>query len=90
MTVRGAAGATGAAGTRSCAPERLSLSVLVDRIPWVAPECVESPQNLSLAADKWGFGTTLWEICSGGEKPLSTLDSSKVRNPELRLFLHPE
>lgn len=58
--------------------ERLALSVLVDRIPWVPPECIENPQNLSLATDKWGFGTTLWEICSGGEKPLSTLDSSKV------------
>lgn len=54
------------------------LTVLVDRIPWVPPECIENPQNLSLAADKWGFGTTLWEICSGGDKPLSTLDCSKV------------
>lgn len=42
------------------------------------PECIENPQNLSLATDKWGFGTTLWEICSSGEKPLSTLDTSKV------------
>lgn len=55
-----------------------SLSVLVDRIPWVPPECIENPQNLSLATDRWGFGTTLWEICSGGDKPLSTLDCSKV------------
>lgn len=54
-------------------------SVLIERIPWVAPECVEDPANLSLAADKWSFGTTLWEICSGGEKPLATLDNSKVR-----------
>lgn len=53
-------------------------SVLVERIPWVPPECIENPQNLSLATDKWGFGTTLWEICSGGDKPLSTLDCSKV------------
>lgn len=69
-------------GGRACVCERLSLSlslsVLVDRIPWVPPECIENTQNLSLATDKWGFGTTLWEICSGGEKPLSTLDSSKV------------
>ncbi|XP_047425325.1 tyrosine-protein kinase JAK2a [Mugil cephalus] len=55
----------------------LPREVLVERIPWVPPECVENPQNLSLATDKWGFGTTLWEICSGGDKPLSTLDSSK-------------
>uniref|UniRef100_A0A3Q3K8Q4 Tyrosine-protein kinase n=1 Tax=Monopterus albus TaxID=43700 RepID=A0A3Q3K8Q4_MONAL len=50
---------------------------LLERIPWVPPECIENPQNLSLATDKWGFGTTLWEICSGGDRPLSTLDCSK-------------
>lgn len=50
----------------------------MDHIPWVPPECIENPQNLSLATDKWSFGTTLWEICSSGDKPLSTLDSSKV------------
>ncbi|XP_033503192.1 tyrosine-protein kinase JAK2a [Epinephelus lanceolatus] len=55
----------------------LPKEVLVERIPWVPPECIEDPQNLSLATDKWGFGTTLWEICSGGDKPLSTLDCSK-------------
>uniref|UniRef100_A0A8C4I4M8 Tyrosine-protein kinase n=1 Tax=Dicentrarchus labrax TaxID=13489 RepID=A0A8C4I4M8_DICLA len=46
-------------------------------IPWVPPESIADPANLSLAADKWSFGTTLWEICSGGEKPLSSLDNSK-------------
>ncbi|XP_034457962.1 tyrosine-protein kinase JAK2a [Hippoglossus hippoglossus] len=55
----------------------LPKEVLVERIPWVPPECIENPQNLSSATDKWGFGTTLWEICSGGDKPLSTLDCSK-------------
>lgn len=60
-------------------PFLCALPVLVERIPWVPPECIENPQNLSLATDKWGFGTTLWEICSGGDKPLSTLDCSKVR-----------
>ncbi|XP_040915271.1 tyrosine-protein kinase JAK2a [Toxotes jaculatrix] len=55
----------------------LPREVLVERIPWVPPECIEDPQNISLATDKWGFGTTLWEICSGGDKPLSTLDCSK-------------
>lgn len=44
----------------------------------MSPECIGDPANLSLAADKWSFGTTLWEICSGGEKPLATLDNSKV------------
>uniref|UniRef100_A0A8C1FXZ7 Tyrosine-protein kinase n=1 Tax=Cyprinus carpio carpio TaxID=630221 RepID=A0A8C1FXZ7_CYPCA len=47
------------------------------RIPWVPPECILDPKNLSLASDKWSFGTTLWEICSGGEKPLASMDSSK-------------
>uniref|UniRef100_A0A672N1I7 Tyrosine-protein kinase n=1 Tax=Sinocyclocheilus grahami TaxID=75366 RepID=A0A672N1I7_SINGR len=42
----------------------------VDRIPWIAPECVQDTANLSIAADKWGFGTTLWEICYNGEIPL--------------------
>ncbi|XP_076019663.1 tyrosine-protein kinase JAK2a isoform X2 [Genypterus blacodes] len=54
----------------------LPRDILVERIPWVPPECVNNPLNLSIAADKWGFGTTLWEICRG-DKPLSTLDSSK-------------
>ncbi|XP_078426723.1 tyrosine-protein kinase JAK2-like isoform X2 [Cetorhinus maximus] len=51
--------------------------VLVERIPWVPPECIEDPKNLSLATDKWSFGTTLWEICSGGDKPLGPLDSTR-------------
>uniref|UniRef100_A0A6Q2Y6V9 Tyrosine-protein kinase n=1 Tax=Esox lucius TaxID=8010 RepID=A0A6Q2Y6V9_ESOLU len=54
----------------------LPKDILVERIPWVSPECIEDLASLSLAADKWSFGTTLWEICSGGEKPLATLDSS--------------
>ncbi|XP_036384156.1 tyrosine-protein kinase JAK2-like isoform X2 [Megalops cyprinoides] len=55
----------------------LPKEILIERIPWVPPECIEDPKKLSLVTDKWGFGTTLWEICSGGEKPLGTLDSSK-------------
>uniref|UniRef100_A0A3P8WN30 Tyrosine-protein kinase n=1 Tax=Cynoglossus semilaevis TaxID=244447 RepID=A0A3P8WN30_CYNSE len=42
----------------------------VHRIPWIAPECVKNVSALSIAADKWGFGTTLWEICYNGEVPL--------------------
>ncbi|XP_075901103.1 tyrosine-protein kinase JAK2a isoform X2 [Nelusetta ayraudi] len=57
----------------------LPREVLVDRIPWVPPECIQNPQRLSLATDCWGFGTTLWEICSGGDKPLGTLDCSKKK-----------
>ncbi|XP_062874436.1 tyrosine-protein kinase JAK2 isoform X2 [Trichomycterus rosablanca] len=57
----------------------LPREILLERIPWVAPECIVDPKNLSLATDKWSFGTTLWEICSGGEKPLANMDNSKKR-----------
>ena len=50
----------------------------MERIPWVPPECIENARNLSQAADKWSFGTTLWEICNQGEKPLGNMDISKV------------
>lgn len=55
----------------------LPKEILIERIPWVSPECIEDLANLSLSADKWGFGTTLWEICSSGDKPLATLDNTK-------------
>uniref|UniRef100_A0AAR2IJC9 Tyrosine-protein kinase n=2 Tax=Pygocentrus nattereri TaxID=42514 RepID=A0AAR2IJC9_PYGNA len=55
----------------------LPREILVERIPWVPPECIVDPKNLSLATDKWSFGATLWEICTGGEKPLANMDSSK-------------
>ncbi|MBN3302191.1 JAK1 kinase, partial [Amia calva] len=45
----------------------------VERIPWIAPECVANTSNLSVAADKWSFGTTLWEICYDGEVPLKDM-----------------
>ncbi|XP_072544513.1 tyrosine-protein kinase JAK1-like [Salminus brasiliensis] len=48
----------------------LSREECIDRIPWIAPECVKNPKALSVAVDKWGFGTTLWEICHNGEVPL--------------------
>ncbi|NXP42631.1 JAK3 kinase, partial [Leiothrix lutea] len=51
--------------------------VLVERIPWVAPECVSDPGSLALPADKWGFGATLWEIFSGGNMPLSLLEPQR-------------
>ncbi|XP_027889375.1 tyrosine-protein kinase JAK2 [Xiphophorus couchianus] len=55
----------------------LPKEILIERIPWVPPEYINEPMTLSLAADKWSFGTTLWEICSGGEKPLAMLDNTK-------------
>lgn len=50
----------------------------VRRIPWIAPECVKSASSLSVAADKWGFGTTLWEICYDGEVPLKDKKLTEV------------
>ncbi|KAJ1218046.1 hypothetical protein NDU88_005632 [Pleurodeles waltl] len=55
----------------------LPKEILLERIPWVPPECIESAKHLSVATDKWSFGTTLWEICSGGDKPLHALDSQR-------------
>ncbi|KAJ0032571.1 hypothetical protein NQD34_002652 [Periophthalmus magnuspinnatus] len=40
----------------------LGKDVVLDRIPWVAPEVVEAPERLSLESDKWSYGATLWEI----------------------------
>nr|XP_051694039.1 non-receptor tyrosine-protein kinase TYK2 isoform X2 [Oryctolagus cuniculus] len=49
----------------------LSREERVERIPWTAPECLPAGNsNLSPAADKWGFGATLLEICFDGEAPL--------------------
>ncbi|KAJ8392564.1 hypothetical protein AAFF_G00074420 [Aldrovandia affinis] len=48
----------------------LTREECVNRIPWIAPECVKNTKALSVAADKWSFGTTLWEICYNGEVPL--------------------
>ncbi|XP_044299733.1 non-receptor tyrosine-protein kinase TYK2-like [Varanus komodoensis] len=48
----------------------LSREERVDRIPWIAPECVKNVSNLSTAADKWSFGTTLLEICFDADVPL--------------------
>ncbi|NXO09695.1 JAK3 kinase, partial [Oriolus oriolus] len=55
----------------------LARDMLVERIPWVAPECVSAPGSLALPADKWGFGATLWEIFSGGNMPLSLLEPQR-------------
>ncbi|XP_006875147.1 PREDICTED: non-receptor tyrosine-protein kinase TYK2 [Chrysochloris asiatica] len=49
----------------------LSRKELVERIPWIAPECLSGgATSLSTAADKWAFGATLLEICFDGEAPL--------------------
>lgn len=53
----------------------------VHRIPWIAPECVKNASALGVAADKWGFGTTLWEICYDGEVPLKEKKPAEVGGP---------
>lgn len=70
----------------SCGTRKQSLTpspppVLTDRIPWVAPECLQEARTLGLEADKWGFGATVWEVFSGVTMPVSTLDPAKVRAP---------
>ncbi|XP_067333658.1 non-receptor tyrosine-protein kinase TYK2 isoform X2 [Channa argus] len=54
----------------------ISLSVLsreerLERIPWIAPECIENGASIGNAADQWSFGATLLEICNNGELPMS-------------------
>ncbi|NXG21531.1 TYK2 kinase, partial [Grallaria varia] len=66
----------------------LSREERVDRIPWIAPECVRDVGNLSPAADKWSFGTTLLEICFDADVPLKErTPSEKERFYEKRLCL---
>ncbi|XP_045888423.1 non-receptor tyrosine-protein kinase TYK2 isoform X2 [Micropterus dolomieu] len=54
----------------------ISLSVLsreerLERIPWIAPEYVDSGASIGTAADQWSFGVTLLEICNNGDLPMS-------------------
>ncbi|XP_004646923.1 tyrosine-protein kinase JAK3 isoform X2 [Octodon degus] len=58
-------------------PTVLSLEMLTDRIPWVAPECLDEARTLGLEADKWGFGATVWEVFSGAPMPTRALDPAK-------------
>lgn len=59
------------------------LAECVHRIPWIAPECVKNVLALGVAADKWGFGTTLWEICYDGEVPLKEKKPAEVGGQRL-------
>ncbi|XP_074490739.1 tyrosine-protein kinase JAK2 isoform X2 [Sebastes fasciatus] len=52
----------------------LGKDVILDRIPWVAPEVVDNPDNLTLECDKWSFGATVWEIFNSGNTPLRGWD----------------
>ncbi|XP_023677746.2 non-receptor tyrosine-protein kinase TYK2 isoform X1 [Paramormyrops kingsleyae] len=49
----------------------LSREERVERIPWIAPECVPSGARPGSTADQWSFGATLLEICNDGDLPMS-------------------
>ncbi|XP_056132816.1 tyrosine-protein kinase JAK2 [Lampris incognitus] len=57
----------------------LGKDVILDRIPWVAPELLEAPENLTLECDKWSFGTAVWEIFNSGNTPLQGWDLDRKR-----------
>lgn len=56
----------------------LFCSVILDRIPWVAPELLKAPDDLTLECDKWSFGATLWEIFNSGNNPLQSWELNRV------------
>nr|XP_015295854.2 non-receptor tyrosine-protein kinase TYK2 isoform X1 [Macaca fascicularis]XP_015295855.2 non-receptor tyrosine-protein kinase TYK2 isoform X1 [Macaca fascicularis]XP_015295856.2 non-receptor tyrosine-protein kinase TYK2 isoform X1 [Macaca fascicularis]XP_045235885.1 non-receptor tyrosine-protein kinase TYK2 isoform X1 [Macaca fascicularis]XP_045235892.1 non-receptor tyrosine-protein kinase TYK2 isoform X1 [Macaca fascicularis] len=69
----------------------LSREERVERIPWMAPECLPGgPNSLSIAMDKWGFGATLLEICFDGEAPLQSRSSSEKEHFYQRQHRLPE
>uniref|UniRef100_A0A5F9D5Z1 non-specific protein-tyrosine kinase n=1 Tax=Oryctolagus cuniculus TaxID=9986 RepID=A0A5F9D5Z1_RABIT len=69
----------------------LSREERVERIPWTAPECLPAGNSsLIPAADKWGFGATLLEICFDGETPLQSHSPSEVRPRGLMLHRPPQ
>ncbi|XP_028267366.1 non-receptor tyrosine-protein kinase TYK2 [Parambassis ranga] len=49
----------------------LSREERLERIPWIAPECIDSDVPIGNAADQWSFGVTLLEICNNGDLPMS-------------------
>ncbi|XP_034386482.1 tyrosine-protein kinase JAK2 isoform X2 [Cyclopterus lumpus] len=57
----------------------LGKDVILDRIPWVAPELLDAPEKLTLDCDKWSFGATVWEIFNNGNTPLLGWDLDKKR-----------
>uniref|UniRef100_A0A7N6AIS6 Tyrosine-protein kinase n=1 Tax=Anabas testudineus TaxID=64144 RepID=A0A7N6AIS6_ANATE len=57
----------------------LGKDVILDRIPWVAPEVLEAPENLTMECDKWSFGATVWEIFNNGNAPLRGWDLKRKR-----------
>uniref|UniRef100_A0A8C5D9S8 Tyrosine-protein kinase n=1 Tax=Gouania willdenowi TaxID=441366 RepID=A0A8C5D9S8_GOUWI len=62
----------------------LGKHVLLDRIPWVAPEVLISSENLTLECDKWSFGATVWEVFNNGNSPLKGYNLKEV--PKRRFY----
>lgn len=55
----------------------LEKGMLLERIPWLAPECVSDVRNLALESDCWSFGVTMWEIFNDGIVPLNAEEPEK-------------
>ncbi|XP_044141252.1 tyrosine-protein kinase JAK3 [Bufo gargarizans] len=55
----------------------LERGMLLERIPWLAPECVSDVRTLALESDCWSFGVTMWEIFNDGIVPLNTEEPEK-------------
>ncbi|KAM8723603.1 non-receptor tyrosine-protein kinase TYK2 [Acanthopagrus schlegelii] len=57
----------------------LSREERLDRIPWIAPECVDRGESIGNNCDQWSFGATLLEICNNGDLPMggSTLSEKE-------------
>ncbi|XP_014838902.1 PREDICTED: non-receptor tyrosine-protein kinase TYK2 [Poecilia mexicana] len=49
----------------------LSREERLDRIPWIAPECIDSGAPIESTADQWSFGVTLLEIFNNANLPMS-------------------
>ncbi|XP_069818400.1 tyrosine-protein kinase JAK3 isoform X1 [Dendropsophus ebraccatus] len=55
----------------------LERGMLLERIPWLAPECVTDVRNLALESDCWSFGVTMWEVFNDGIVPLNAEEPEK-------------
>uniref|UniRef100_A0A669CF70 Tyrosine-protein kinase n=1 Tax=Oreochromis niloticus TaxID=8128 RepID=A0A669CF70_ORENI len=55
----------------------MAMVVILDRIPWVAPEVLDAPEKLTLECDKWSFGATVWEIFNNGNSLLRAIAENK-------------
>ncbi len=64
------------------------LEERVERIPWIAPECIADGACIGSAADQWSFGATLLEICNNGDLPISGSTLPEVRLPPAVYWHH--